>query len=69
MKQDNMEYPEGFIEFVPPRECAECHKPLMECRGVDDPKMDGLHLYHDEWFCDKCLQELGRRIRDGEIEE
>lgn len=51
------------------RGCEECNTPLKECKGVRDKAMDGIHLYRGRFYCDKCLQELGRRIRDGEIKE
>jgi hypothetical protein len=46
----------------PPEGCDRCHTPLNECKGVSDPAMDGVHQFEgDKWWCDKCLQELGRR--------
>jgi hypothetical protein len=49
------------MKVVPmPRGCDECKKPLAECKGLEDPKMDGIHYFSGRWLCDSCLQRLGR---------
>lgn len=48
-----------YKKFIPPTECGRCHTPLSGCKGVVDPKMDGLHPWKDGFYCDACLLKFG----------
>ena len=49
--------------------CEMCNTPMRDCKGITDPNMDGIHLFRGKFYCDRCLQELGHKIRSGEISE
>jgi hypothetical protein len=49
------------MKFVPmPSGCETCKTPLAQCKGLEDPAMDGIHYFDGKWLCDSCLQRLGR---------
>jgi hypothetical protein len=50
----------GMKVLPMPSGCDTCHKPLAECKGLEDPNMDGIHYFEGKWLCDSCLQRLGR---------
>jgi hypothetical protein len=50
----------GYKKMPVPQGCDDCKTPLAECKGLEDPDMDGIHLFEGRWLCDSCLQCLGR---------
>lgn len=54
-----------YKKFVPPTECGRCHTVITECKGIEDPAMDGLHPWKDGFYCDSCLVKFG----EEELEE
>ena len=52
---------EEFTIMPTPQGCDQCKTPLAKCKGLEDPKMDGIHFFEGRWLCDSCLQEIGRK--------
>lgn len=51
------------LEFVTchPKGCDKCKTPLDDCRCIEDPSMDGIHYFREEWLCEQCLHAEGAK--------
>jgi hypothetical protein len=54
----------GNVKILCVPGCEDCKKELKNCKGLEDPAMDGVHWYDGRWICDECLQEIGRKELD-----
>lgn len=48
--------------------CARCGRHRDECKGLRDHKMDGLHYWRGDFYCDNCMVTFGEdEIEHGDM--